>query len=344
MLSTSSDAKAILPQQQTYWCCWASAAQDVLAENGVFVSQADIVSQATGWPMNRPAYTSEIAMVLRQYGLPAQQAGRPPTVYELLSVLNAVTEEVIRNAMKDAPLQSQQAGGVSLPTVQRYVDKLLAGEVPPAIKVDGNMIVDGNHRYIAGQILGQETPMIEWLGGRPGGAIPWSDIKFRATGEPMVTIRCQTGEDVLVEGDSLVGARLSGLNLHRALLDRQVLEGADLAGAELRSAWLEGAVLNRGNLARANLFSCVATGAAFRGAALTDAVLATGIFDKADFTQADLRGSRVGLASFKGAILDGADLRCEGLERASLEGARADASTRWPDGFNPAKHGVEVRR
>jgi hypothetical protein len=89
-----------------------------------------------------------------------------------------VTEGVIRNAMKDAPLSSQQAGGVSLPRVQQYVDKLLAGEVPPAIKVDGSMIVDGNHRYIAGRILGQEPPVIEWLGGRPGGAIPWSDIKI----------------------------------------------------------------------------------------------------------------------------------------------------------------------
>jgi hypothetical protein len=56
------------------------------------------------------------------------------------------------------------------------VDRLLAGEVPPAIKVDGNMIVDGNHRYIAGQILGQETPVIQWLGGRPASAVPWSDI------------------------------------------------------------------------------------------------------------------------------------------------------------------------
>ena len=87
-----------------------------------------------------------------------------------------VTEEVIRNAMKDAPLSSQQAESVSLPRVQQYVDELLAGEVPPAIKVDGSMIVDGNHRYIAGQILGRETPVIQWLGGRPGSAAPWADI------------------------------------------------------------------------------------------------------------------------------------------------------------------------
>ena len=42
--------------------------------------------------------------------------------------------------MQDAPLVSQQAGGVSLPRVQQYVDQLLTGDVAPAIKVDGNVI------------------------------------------------------------------------------------------------------------------------------------------------------------------------------------------------------------
>ncbi len=90
-----------------------------------------------------------------------------------------VTEQVIRNAMKDAPLSSQQAGGVSLPRVQQYVDKLLAGEAAPAIKVDGGMIVDGNHRYIAGRIVGQEPPVIQWLGGRPGSAVPWANLPVK---------------------------------------------------------------------------------------------------------------------------------------------------------------------
>src|SRR5262249_52999095 len=38
----------------------------------------------------------------------------------------AVDEGVIRNAMKDAPLKTDQ-GAVSLPAVQRYVDRLAAG-------------------------------------------------------------------------------------------------------------------------------------------------------------------------------------------------------------------------
>lgn len=87
-----------------------------------------------------------------------------------------VTEQVIRAAMKDAPLASQQARGISLPRVQEYVDKLLAGEAAPAIKVDGRMIVDGNYRYIAGKVLGQEPPIQPWAGGRPERLVPWDTI------------------------------------------------------------------------------------------------------------------------------------------------------------------------
>jgi hypothetical protein len=87
-----------------------------------------------------------------------------------------VTEGMIREAMTNAPLMSQQAGGVSLPRIQANVNKLLSGEVAPAIKVDGKMIVDGNHRYIAGRIFGREPPIQEWLGGDPRRAVPWDQL------------------------------------------------------------------------------------------------------------------------------------------------------------------------
>ncbi|MGG2743414.1 hypothetical protein ACQYY8_29175, partial [Pseudomonas aeruginosa] len=47
----------------------------------------------------------------------------------------------------------KSVSGISRP-LQRYVDRLLKGDVAPAIKMDGNVIVDGNHRYIAEKILG----------------------------------------------------------------------------------------------------------------------------------------------------------------------------------------------
>jgi hypothetical protein len=70
-----------------------------------------------------------------------------PTTASVVAAEGAptVTESMIRDAMADAPLQSQQ-GAVSLPRVQSYVDQLAAGSEAPAIKVDGSIIVDGNHR------------------------------------------------------------------------------------------------------------------------------------------------------------------------------------------------------
>jgi hypothetical protein len=37
----------------------------------------------------------------------------------------------------------------------------------------------------------------------------------------MIVIRCETGKEVSVDSESLVGANLRGLDLHRALLDGQ---------------------------------------------------------------------------------------------------------------------------
>ena len=83
-----------------------------------------------------------------------------------------VTEPMIRDAMESAPLQTQQ-GAVSLPKVQSAVDQLAAGSPAPPIKVDGSIIVDGNHRYIAGQIMGQPPAVQPWPGGNPARVIPW---------------------------------------------------------------------------------------------------------------------------------------------------------------------------
>jgi hypothetical protein len=83
---------------------------------------------------------------------------------------------MIRELLKTAPLSSQQAGGISLPKVQQYVDKLLRGVVAPAIKVDGKIIVDGNHRYVAGRIFGQEPAIQPWAGGNPSRVIPWDKL------------------------------------------------------------------------------------------------------------------------------------------------------------------------
>jgi hypothetical protein len=65
-----------------------------------------------------------------------------------------VTPNMIRDALKDDTMQTLQ-GDVSLPAIQRYVDRLLKGDVAPPIKVDGNVVVEGNHRYVAGKVAGK---------------------------------------------------------------------------------------------------------------------------------------------------------------------------------------------
>lgn len=93
-----------------------------------------------------------------------------------------VTDDAIRQAMKDAPLKTDQRA-VSVPAIRRYVDRLAAGETPPPIKVDDGVVVDGNHRYIAGRLFGKEPPITP--GARPthrtGPGLSWDDMKLDPT-------------------------------------------------------------------------------------------------------------------------------------------------------------------
>jgi RHS repeat-associated protein len=66
-----------------------------------------------------------------------------------------VTQASIQAALKGSPMTTAQSA-VSLPAVANYVQKIEAGMVAPAIKVDGKIIVEGNHRYVAGRLAGKE--------------------------------------------------------------------------------------------------------------------------------------------------------------------------------------------
>ncbi|EBU8678179.1 RHS repeat-associated core domain-containing protein [Salmonella enterica subsp. enterica serovar Parkroyal] len=69
-----------------------------------------------------------------------------------------VTPDIIQDALKGDTMQTLQ-GSVSLPAIQRYVARLLKGDVAPPIKVDGNVVVEGNHRYVAGKVTGKMPEM-----------------------------------------------------------------------------------------------------------------------------------------------------------------------------------------
>ncbi|MFC0434281.1 pentapeptide repeat-containing protein [Kutzneria buriramensis] len=101
----------------------------------------------------------------------------------------------------------------------------------------------------------------------------------------------------------------------QVLTRRDWTVGVDLAGARLTGARLPTARLANAFLAGTDLSDTTLRGAVLRGADLSDA----------DLRRADLSA---------------ADLREATLAGARLSAAVADASTRWPDGFVPAEHGV----
>jgi len=88
-----------------------------------------------------------------------------------------VSEQLIREKMKGSEYSSQQQS-VSLPRIQEDVDRLLAGETPPPIQVDlsTNVIVDGNHRYIASKITGIPVEVQPYTGGYTHRIVSWDQI------------------------------------------------------------------------------------------------------------------------------------------------------------------------
>jgi hypothetical protein len=49
---------------------------------------------------------------------------------------------------------------VSIPRIERYVTDMVNGDKFPPIKVDGNVIVDGHHRYIAAKVAGKSIDVV----------------------------------------------------------------------------------------------------------------------------------------------------------------------------------------
>jgi len=72
----------------------------------------------------------------------------------------AVNADTIRAALEGATIKTTQEAGVSIPAVERYVRMLEAGNPAPAIQVADGVIVNGNHRYVAGRIFGVEPPQV----------------------------------------------------------------------------------------------------------------------------------------------------------------------------------------
>jgi RHS repeat-associated protein len=76
-----------------------------------------------------------------------------------------VTAELIQKVVEGCTYRCQQTN-VSIPVIQNYVNRSLSGEIPPAIRMEGNVLVDGVHRFIAGLITGTPAPIQSWIAPR----------------------------------------------------------------------------------------------------------------------------------------------------------------------------------
>ncbi len=172
-----SDPSGFMPT----WAKWAIAAVVVVAVIAVVVVVAPEIIPAVVTLATDAYYAAGAAVTVASWraanavsnvirGVSVSAATLEETGGGTGSAAINVTEKVVKNAIKDSPLKTQQPA-VSLPKIQKYVERLANGEVPPAIKVDKGIIVDGNHRYIASRILGKEIGQMDWLGGRVNDAI-----------------------------------------------------------------------------------------------------------------------------------------------------------------------------
>ena len=82
------------------------------------------------------------------------------------------------------------------------------------------------------------------------------------------------------------------------------------------------------------------TNAHLSGTTLLGAKLVRGVLKGADLTKADLRSALLTGANLQGAKLQGANLTGAELTGADLTNALYDATTHWPVGFDPQKHGA----
>jgi hypothetical protein len=162
----------------------------------------------------------------------------------------------------------------------------------------------------------------------------------------------QPADHAYLEGRDMREAELRSYGFAFANLRHANLTGADLRHASFWGADMTGAILIGAKLERAKFWRARATGADLTRASMKNAILHAATLQKAILRDADLRGARLddlgtrvgakerGGADLREADLAGADLRGAMMKGAVLTGARYDPHTRWPEGFDPQRHGA----
>jgi hypothetical protein len=87
----------------------------------------------------------------------------------------------------------------------------------------------------------------------------------------------------------------------------------------------------------------IAMGASFRDCDFTDAVLRGADLKDTDFTGAHLIRTDLSRDNLGGSTeLQGADLSAATIQSCRFDGAQYDSKTRFPKGFYPEKHGLQL--
>ncbi|MGE5139297.1 MAG: pentapeptide repeat-containing protein [Rudaea sp.] len=178
-----------------------------------------------------------------------------------------------------------------------------------------------------------------------------------------------------LNGADLTGANLAGADLSETFLTEAKLEKANLSGAMLATTRCYKAKMNQADLTDAFMLSaqmrhvdlrfakldkvqatmadlsyaslCYASlkGATFDlGARLNHVDLSNADLTGACLTNAELDGANLYRANLRGADLSFVNLSTANLKGAQLEDALYNFHTRFPDGFDPARAGMQFQR
>jgi hypothetical protein len=88
---------------------------------------------------------------------------------------DATPQNIVEGVRGSTLLTTQKH--VSVPVVAAYTQMIELGSVPPPIKMDGQTIIDGNHRMVAAILCGTTPSTIPWTATTSARKYPFSAIQ-----------------------------------------------------------------------------------------------------------------------------------------------------------------------
>lgn len=132
---------------------------------------------------------------------------------------------------------------------------------------------------------------------------------------------------------------ISAAALRAGMIEDKQMVGLNMTGADLHGVSLLFRDLRKSDFGKANLTKCHLSCSDLRGASFNGADVSHGDLSQSDLRGGDLRSANLTNANLKRARLEGADLSGAVIAGADLR-VTYDDSTKWPEGFDPDKHGA----